>query len=196
MPFTLTFPSRGEQPSPDELTGWLTDHGEPFEADPPRIVLRALPVALMPGPFGIEATVNPGVDTPLTRLVGLMSDLSVRVGGDVHLVGRGSLTRHELWLHLADDQDRKRIAAALARAGDRQDEVARGLWSLLGASGRGEQLRWDLGREAIVAIHELPDDEPTQPEGEALPTEAITPGSGLYLLAWRWLSDAWPRLVE
>ncbi len=196
MAFTLTFPSRGPQPSPDELAEWISEHGEPWEHDGPRLSLRALPLVLTPGPFGLEARVSPGRDTPLTRLVGLVFDLSVRVGGDVHLVGAGTATKHQLWLHLADEQDRARIADALDRAGGRVDEVTRGLWCLLGATGRGEQLRWDTGRRCIVEIPDPDDDEPTLPEAEAVPTVAVAPGAGIYLLAWRWLKDAWPSLVE
>src|SRR5688500_5901340 len=87
--------------------------------------------------------VTPSV--PLERMVDALFDLSNRVGADVNLVGEGPISRPELWVRLADEQDRLRIAAALRRAREHgnADEVHKRLWGIVAALRPGHDDRWD-----------------------------------------------------
>lgn len=205
MAFTVTFPTNEPLPDVDALSDWLTTQGEPFERDgPSTLALRALPVRLIVDDAGIQAPLDLSPDTSLTRLVRLVFDLSVRLGGDVRLAGAGETTRADLWLRLADEQDRLRIVQALERATahGHADEVVRGLWSVLGSLGHGRDLRWDAARRRIVDMLDvggpdgLPVEEAAWHDADASEGDTVAvPVSGdLHILAWRWLGEAWPSL--
>lgn len=173
--------------TPAELERWLIDRGEPCEVDGTRVSLRALPVKiLLEATLSAKATVN--TRTPVSRLVGLLFDLSVHLHADVALDGTG-LSRAGLWLRLADEQDRQRIAAALARAEERgcREEVLQRLWTVIAELRPGHDDRWDVSRERIVELLEV---------GEDVPAEVVPVAEPLHLAAWRWLGDAWPGLAE
>lgn len=205
MAFTVMFRSQAPSPPRSALEAWLTDQGEPFEAAGGELSLRALPIRLVVDE-GVRAHLDPTPTCPLTRLVRVVFDLSVHLGADVRLVGSGPVTRASLWLHLADEQDRQRIAAALEEA-DRnhpQDDVRAAFWSLLGALGDGRDLRWDASRAAIVEMRDVGGDGGLTVEeaswhnadaaiGDTVPIQV---GGAVHILAWRWLSEAWPSLLD
>lgn len=206
MAFTISFRRQSPPPALDEIAAWLTEQGEPFEADGEDVLaLRALPVRLVVDEH-IRAQVDLSPATPLTRLVRVIFDLSVTLGADVKLVGAGALTRPLLWLRFADEQDRQRIAAALTNADDTHahDDVRQGFWQLLGALGNGRDLRWDAAREAVVEMLEVgaPDGIPLEQaawhDADASPGDVVSvPVTGdLHVVAWRWLSEAWPSLLQ
>ncbi len=206
MAFTVSFRRQGPRPAAEALSEWLTEQGEPFEADGDDVlVLRALPVRLVVDEH-IRAHVDLLPATPLTRLVRVLFDLSVHLGADVRLVGSGDITRPGLWLRFADEQDRQRIAAALGEADEthHHDDVRRGFWQLLGALGNGRDLRWDASRGAIVEMLEVGSDDGISvedaswhdAEASAGDTVAVTVAGDLHIVAWRWLSEAWPSLRQ
>lgn len=206
LAFTVTFPTISPGPDAEAVAGWLTEVGEPYERDAAHgIVLRALPIRLdvqPEQPMVAHLEVTPTV--PLERMVNLLFSLSMRAGSDVRLAGAGEVSRAALWLHLAEEQDRLRIAAALARATERGNtEVHRRLWALLGASRPGQDRRWDTERAHVVELREVGSedmdletarwhaDNPVEGELIALPI-----ADGVHTLAWRWLSEAYPGLCE
>lgn len=198
MPFTVTFPTSAPPPRLDEVATWLTEEGEPIELQPDAVLLRAMPVRLLVGALGLECQITVSPDLPLSRAVGLVFLLAQRLGAETHLVGAGDIDRAGLWLRLADEQDRRRIARILEqRAGTRGDEILHGLWQVLRAHGRGRDLRWETRRQCVIHLRpartgpERPDDdEPTAVSHVALPVH-----DGAHLVAWRWLSEAYPSLL-
>ncbi len=207
MPFTLRFPTAGPLPAPDDIASWLTEQGEPFEHDETAgLALRALPLHLHLDPGGIRASVDLAPNTPLPRLIRVLFDLSMRLGADVLLAGVGEVRRPELWLHLSGEQDRLRISVALDQAAAHhvRDEVLTNFWALLSAMGQGRDLRWDFARSAIVQIREVrvPNEERAadseEPDTDTDPMESVSlPVEGqLHVLAWRWLSEAYPSLTS
>lgn len=202
MTFHFLFPTATFEPSPADLDTWLTSQGEPCEEDGAARLLRALPVELRPDPVGLRGCVTLTPDTPLPRLVGLLFELALWLGTDVHLAGAGLSTRGQTWMQLADEQDRLRLGRAIDRAGARVDDVLHGLWSLLQALGRGRDLRWDprtrrITELAELAVATLPDeDDPTLTEATDPETVLAFPlHGGVHILAWRWLADAFPSLT-
>jgi len=204
--FTISFRRQTPPPALDEIAAWLTDQGEPFEADGEDVlVLRALPTRLVVDEH-IRAQVDLSPATPLTRLVRVLFDLSVHLGADVRLVGAGGVTRPMMWLRFADEQDRQRIAAALSNADDTHahDDVRKGFWQLLGALGNGRDLRWDATREAIVEMLEVGASDGIAVEAaawhdaEASPgdTVAVPVAGDMHIVSWRWMSEAWPSLLQ
>ena len=208
MAFTLRFPTHGPVPGIEDISEWLHDQGEAFEpAGLDTLSLLALPVRVH---FDAEGAVRAHMEisetVPLTRLVGLLFELSVRLRADVHLVGSGRDTRQGLWIHLADEQDRRRLQNALNVAIEQGDgeRVQQDLWAIVHALGHGDALAWDPRRHTIVRMTEV-----GAPEGIALEDakwhkeDAVVgdlvgvPAQGpVHILAWRWLSEAWPRLVS
>lgn len=187
MSLAVTLHTTGPLPTVDALERWLTEQGEPYTRDGDRLRLRALPVELEPtAEFALAARLSVTVQTPLVRTVDLLFDLSVVAGSDVSL-GHATLTRAELWLHLAEEQDRQYIAQALAQASERGtlDEVMRRLWAILSALRPGRDVRWSAEQVSIVEVSD--DGEQTRP---------VPPGAHLHLLVRRWLTEAYPSLLE
>ena len=209
MAWTVTFPTAGPCPEPDEVQGWLTEQGEPFERDGPNsIQLRALPLRLVvvPKEHGFQAHIDVTLTAPLVRLVDLIFSLSVLAGADVRLAGSGEATRSSLWLRLADEQDRLRVARAveLAQEQGKKDEVVRGLWSVLDAVAPGRDVRWDAARARVVELKEVDQPGGISLEDAAFLVEDPKPGDVVtipleghpHVVAWRWLSEAFPGLVD
>jgi len=203
MSFLFTFPraTRDDDDAPEDLEAWLTGQGEPFEPDDVAgLRLRALPVVLTSDVEGLRAEVDPSPQVPLPRLIGLLFDLALWLGTDMHL-GQLPIDRAVAWLRLADEQDRNRIAQAISRAGPRTDEVLTGLWRVLRALGRNHDLRWDPTALAIVEVRIWSDGEEIT---AAEATEETDPGAlitfrvhdGLHIFAWRWLAETWPALTN
>lgn len=206
MAFTVTFPTTAPQPDLDQLASWLTEQGEPFTQDgPDTLALKALPLTLVHGD-PVRAQVDLGPTASLSRLVRVLFDLSVRLGADVRLAGVGEVNRPELWLRFADEQDRLRIADALhkAAAHNTRDEVLSAFWSILGSVGGGRDLRWDAQRERIVEMMEVGGDDGISVEHAAWHQEGAQVGDtvgvpvvgDVHILAWRWLSEAYPSLTD
>lgn len=203
MTFTLTFPTSGQLPATADIASWVTGQGEPFEYEGTEtICLRALPLRVHVAQAGLQASVNVEVNTPLTRLVRVVFELSMHVGADVHLVGSGRVRRQALWLRMADEQDRLRIASALDRAAAHhvRDDVLTDLWAMLSSVGGGRDLRWDFQRSVIVECKELPvqkqDDDASFDSDTITGTTITLPiQDPLHVLAWRWLAEAYPSLA-
>jgi hypothetical protein len=207
MAFTLTFPTNAPLPAAEDVAAWLTEQGEPFDLEgPTTLALRALPVRLLLGADSLQGWLEVTSTAPLVRLVDLLFALSVLAGADVHLAGSGQMTRPRLWLRLADEQDRQRIAEAMARAdehGNRED-VGQRLWAVLSAIWPGRDLRWDASRSHIVELVEVAEpggisveEASWLVEGAAAGDVVARPiGDYLHIIAWRWLSEAYPGLAE
>lgn len=187
MSLVVALHTTGPLPSVDALERWLTEQGEPFIREDDRLCLRALPVQLEPThESALCARLDVTGDTPLVRTVDLLFDLSVVAGSDVSVDGE-TLTRAQLWLRLADEQDRLMIARALAQATERGtlDEVMRRLWAILAALRPGRDVRWSAELGAVV---ELSDD------GES--SRRTSHDAHLHMLVRRWLAEAYPSLLE
>lgn len=209
MAFTLTFPSGSAVPSPDEVAEWLTSRGEPFEqTGPTDVVLKALPVRLLVDPEddSLVAHLEVTPEAPLSRLVNLLFGLSIAARADVRLAGHGDVTRADLWLHLADEQDRLRIAKAIGRAAEHgnREKILTSLWTILSSASPGRDVRWDISREHVVEILEvdvpggIPLEEAQWHDAEIQAGDTLpVPVEGhLHILAWRWLSAAYPALAD
>jgi hypothetical protein len=205
MAFTITFPTSGPAPTMDAISSWLVADGEPFEDEGPGTVsLRALPVRLVLRKGALQAWIEVTPDAPLSRVVDLLFSLSMEAGSDVRLVGTGEVTRPQLWVRLADEQDRMRINRALdeAEVHGNHAEVLQRLWAVLTEVGKGRDLRWDPTAGRVVEFVEVgvPGGLPTE-EAHWLSEDPHTgdlvarPVEGaLHLLLWRWLSEAYPGL--
>ena len=208
MAFTITFVGSGTVPARSDLETWLTEQGEPFEADTPTTLqLRALPMRLVAAPDqSLMAQFDVTETAPLTRMVDVLFEISVRAGADVRVAGAGEISRQALWIRLADEQDRLRIAAALLRAnehGNREDVVQR-LWAVVAALRPDRDWRWDVQRERVVELRDVggPDGIPVEEarwhrddlrtgDVVAVPVEGF-----VHTLVWRWLSEAYPGIAE
>lgn len=206
MPFTFRFPSTGSPPQLAQLADWLTEHGEPFEESPTGLALTAIPLRIDTDHTGHPVIhLHVTTDLPLSRLVGLLFELSMHLGADVELPGVGTVSRSQLWMLVADEQDRLRIAEALTRAEEqgKRDEVVRGLWAVLGCLRSSRDIRWDANKKIAVEMREVGDGISVH---DAAP-HALNPSPGdlvavpvanegeLHILAWRWLSEAYPSLT-
>lgn len=209
MAFTVTLHTAGPIPPADSLAEWLTQQGEPFEIEGPHhLGLRALPVrlAIEEEEGSIRAQINITPSLPLMRLVDLLFDLSVVAGADVRLAGTGEVNRPALWMRLADDQDRQRIAKALALAAEHgnQEDVIRRLWSVLSVLHPKHDVRWSIERACIVEMKEvganggisIEEANWHAPDAQLGDLVAIRLPGYLHSLAWRWLSEAYPGLSE
>ena len=203
MGFSFTFPQTragDEDDEPTSLTEWLTGQGEPFEVEDGVLRLRALPVRLTEGSDGLKLAVDLRARVPLARLIGLLYELALWLGTDVHLGGR-PVDRGTAWIRLADEQDRLRIADAIDHAGPRTDEVLAGLWQVLRACGRKRDLRWDPRARAIVEVGMHPE---VIEDATTMATDDTDPGAliawpvhdGVHILAWRWLAETWPAFSD
>lgn len=187
-----------------DLHRWLTERGEPFEVEGDTLALRALPVRLdLRAEASVLAHVALTARTPLARLVGLIYDLSSHLHADVIVDGRAD-SRGATWLRLADEQDRLRIVAALARAEERgnREEVLLRMWPVIAEIRPGHDDRWDAAGERIVEVLEVGEDitledatveNPGVAEGDAVRLPVHLPA---HVVAWRWLADAYPGLAE
>ncbi len=207
MAFTVTFPTSGPVCSAEELASWLTDRGEPFAQEgPSTLAMRAMPIRFVAAPdqSALQAHLEVTSTVPLTRMVDVLFEVSMRAGADVSLAGAGLVTRSALWMQLADEQDRLRIAESLSRAVEHgnADEVHKRLWAVLATLRTGHDDRWDATQERIVELVEV---------GESIPLDAArwhtddpnigdvigVPVQGwLHSLVWRWLSEAYPGIAE
>jgi hypothetical protein len=192
------------RPGVVDLARWLTERGEPHEVGSGHVALRGVPAGLVVSPnHPIQAELSIGPRTLLSRLVGLLFDLSVWLGTDVRL-GDRDVTRAGLWLRLADEQDRLRLVAALARGDERgnREEVLQRLWAVIAELRPGHDDRWDVARERIVELVEVGEEmsveaarlhDPQANAGDAVP---VPVDAALHIAAWRWMVDAWPGLAE
>ena len=209
MAFSLTFPSSDPVPHTQDLATWLTEQGEAFEREGPHTLrLKAVPVRVVTDPqaASMQAQLEMTVDAPLSRIVDLFFNLSMRAGADVRLAGEGAVSRPQLWLSLAEDQSRHRLARSLERSMERSNahEIHTRLWAVVGALRPGRDARWDAKRETIVEVLEV-----GAPEGISLEEaswHAESPQVGdmvgvpvkghLHMVAWAWLQEAFPGLVH
>lgn len=192
MTLPLKLRTAASVPGIDALAAWLNEQGEPFEVDPPSTFeLRAIPVQLTRTEDGATAHITLTPSANLTRLLRLVFDLSDYLGADVHHAG-SPIGRSQLWLTLAEDQDRLRIGAALDRAAaqNQRDDVLNGLWTLLSTLGLGRDLRWDATQTRVVEVIE-------DPNGSADTDLTQAPDDPtLHIIAWRWLAETWPSLAD
>ncbi len=207
MAFTVTFPASGPPCTASMLADWLTERGEPFvEEGDDTLVLRALPVRFVASSANASLVAHLDVTSSaaLTRLVDVLFDVSVRAGADVRLAGTGEVTRAALWIRLADEQDRLRIAESLLRAREHgsADEVHKRLWAVLATLRTGHDDRWDAQTQRIVELVEVGKhvsveqaawhvEEPLEGQEISIPVQSY-----LHTLVWRWLSEAYPGIAE
>ena len=145
---------------------------------------------------------------PLSRVVDLLFGMSVEAGADVRLAGEGEITRSGLWMRLADEQDRIRIAEALNRAQDHgnAEEVMTRLWAIVAALRPNRDDRWEAATGRIVEMKEVGAEdgidldsarwhveEPQLGDVVAVP---VHNSHHIHTLAWRWLNEAYPGLAE
>jgi hypothetical protein len=209
MAFTVVFPTNGEALSPEEVANWLTERGEPFDQDTPKtLALRALPVRLVIGENDyIHAHIEVTSGVPLSRMLEMLYALSCLARADVRLLGVGEVSRSQLWLRLADEQDRLRINGAVDRASEsgQREELLHQLWPVIAAIREGSDDRWDVRRGRIVELKEVGTedgigideaawhiDNPVEGATVGLPVE----GTSIHTLAWRWLTDTYPGIAE
>lgn len=207
MAFTVTFPSTSPPPPVDELGEWLTDWGEPYSPDgEDSLALRALPIRFVASPANasLKAQLDITARTSVTRMVDVLFEVSVQAQADVVLAGVGAVNRPALWMHLSDEQDRVRIAEALARAREHgsHDEVHKRLWSVIAVQRPGHDDRWDAQQERIVELVEVGsgitlEQAAWHAESPAVGDVIPVPVHGsLHVLVWRWLSEAYPGIAE
>ena len=211
MAFTVRFPTSGPCPPPQAVANWLTAHGEPFEAEgDDTLTLRALPVRFVAASDAETMLAHLEVNStvPLTRVVDLLFGISVEAGADVRLTGEGEITRSALWMRLADEQDRIRIAETLRRAQDHGngDEVLTRLWAVVAGLRPRRDDRWDATSARIVEMREVGveggislEDAQWHAENPEIGDVVAVPvhnSHHIHTLAWRWLSEAYPGLAE
>ncbi len=207
MAFTVTFPSTSPPTPVGTLGEWLTDRGEPFLPDGEDcLALRALPIRFVasPGNATLKAQLEVQARSPVTRMVDVLFEVSVNAHADVVLAGVGEVSRSTLWMHLADEQDRVRLAEALMRAREhgQHDEIHKRLWSVIAVQRPGHDDRWDAQQERIVELVEVGAGitleqaawhAETPAEGDVIP---VPVHGALHILTWRWLSEAYPGIAE
>lgn len=206
MPFLVTFPTSGPTPTVEQVAAWLTERGEPHVCDGEVVRLRALPMEFVAGDDleALRCQLDVTSNAPLTRMCDVVFAVSVEAGADVQLVGRGAVGRAPLWMQLADEQDRLRIAESLERAAEssHRDEILRRLWGVLAAARPGHDDRWDVASARVVEFVEVGDgitvdeaawyaDAPQVGDEVAVPVRGL-----LHCLVWRWLSEAYPGIAE
>lgn len=206
MPFLVTFPTSGPSPTVEQVASWLTERGEPHACDGEVVRLRAVPMEFVAGvdQENLRCQITVTSTAPLTRMVDVVFALSVEAGADVELVGRGAMGRATLWMQLADEQDRLRIAESLERAAEssHRDEILRQLWGVLAAARPGHDDRWDVLQARVVEVVEVGerisvDDAAWYADAPEVGDEVAVPVQGLlHCLVWRWLSEAYPGIAE
>lgn len=201
MSFRVQFPTATPPTALRDLVAWLTEVAEPAAEDGDGVVLRALPARFTLQPFTVELTVHEW--TPVVRLVDVLFEVASRAGADLHLDGK-VVNRSGLWLVLAEEQDRLRIAVALRRARERgnADEVHRRLWAVLASVRPGHDNRWDATLERVVELLDVGEQVSVE-DARALEADVVTgdvvqqPVEGpIHILVWRWLSEAYPGVCE
>ena len=206
MAFTVTFPTSGPPTPVSTLSEWLTERGEPFVAEgEDTLALRAVPVRFVASQqnTSLQAQLEVVPNLALTRLVDTVFEISKRAGADVNLAGHGPQTRAQLWMRLADEQDRLRIALALrqSREHGNADEVHKRLWRTIACLRPGRDDRWDVTGERVVELVEVGDavsveearwHAPDPKEGDTIAVPVV---GHVHCLVWRWLSEAYPGLT-
>ncbi len=211
MAFTITFPTSG--PCPDQLlvARWLTDRGEPFDNEGPgTVALRAMPVRFVVSKDqnALQAHLEVTATVPLTRLVDMLFGVSVEAGADVRLAGAGEVTKGALWMVLADEQDRVRIAETLDRAKElgNTDEIMKRMWAVVSALRPNSDDRWDMQRSRIVQLREVGEAggisleearwHAEDPQVGDVLAVAVDGAMHMHSLTWRWLAEAYPGIAE
>lgn len=207
MAFTLTFPTAATLPTAADVADWLRQRGEPVEIlQAGAVQLRALALRFEVEPDVVRAHLDVTPELPLNRVVDLLFDVSIFLGADVRLTGVGEVSRGKLWLALADDQDRARIAKALERAESlgRLEEVGKKLWQIVSAVRPGCDDRWDQEHGRIVELKEVGATDGISLADAAWHVDDPEPGDvipvpvegSVHTLAWRWLAESYPGLAE
>ncbi len=205
MSFELRFKTVAEGMDLDALTAWLLERGEPAVPIEQSLGLKALPVVFEHRGSALCAVLDITGACPLTRLVDMLFDLSMEVGADIELSGRGDVSRSRLWLVLADEQDRVRLADALERSREHSNcmEVLRRLLSVVNSLRPGRDDRWDAARSCIVEFVEvgaeglsLSEARRHQADAEVGDEVGVPVEGHLHTLAWRWFSASYPGLAE
>ncbi len=201
MPFRVLFRTTTPPAQLRDLVAWLTEAAEPSAEDGGGVSLRALPARFGLQPFAVDVEVHEW--TPLVRLVDVLFEVASRAGADLDLGGK-VVNRSDLWLLLAEEQDRRRIATALKRAKERgnSDEVYRRLWAVLASIRPGHDNRWDATLERVVELLDVGEQVSVE-QARAFEEDAVTgdvvqqPVEGpIHILLWRWLSEAYPGVCE
>lgn len=209
MAYTVSFPTSGEHPPIEKIATWLTENGEPFTQEGPEtLALRAVPMTLVfREGMSLRAHVEIRPSVKLDRMVELLYDLALVNGADVCLADTGKVTRGELWLRLADEQDRKRIVGALKRADamGRLANVSRAMWGVLVATVPGRDVRWDTTRACVVELLEVGPEggisveeaawHAEHPQAGDVVARPLT-GAHAHLVLWRWLQESHPSLAN
>ena len=211
MAFTITFPTSGPCPDRTLVSGWLSDRGEPFEAEGTgTIALRAMAVRFVVSPDqdALQAHLEVTAAVPLSRMVDMLFGISVEAGADVRLAGSGEITKAALWMVLADEQDRIRIAETLERAKDHGniDAIMKRMWAVVSALRPHCDDRWDAQRQRIVRLREIGGTDGLSIEeaqwhaedpqvGDVVPVP-VDRAIHIHSLTWRWLSEAYPSIAQ
>jgi hypothetical protein len=201
VPFRVTFRTTTPPAQPRDLVAWLTQVAEPSAEDGEGVVLRALPARFVLQPFAADLELQEW--TPVGRLVDVLFEVSAQAGADLDLGGK-VVNRSDLWLVLAEEQDRLRVAAALrrARAHGNADEVHRRLWAVLASLRPGHDCRWDATLERVVELLDVGEQVSVErarelvtgaEQGDVVQQPVEGP---VHLLLWRWLSEAYPGVCE
>ena len=193
------------------MSGWLTDRGEAFELEgPSTVALRAMPVRFVVSPDqeALQAHLEITATVPLSRMVDMLFGLSVDAGADVRLAGFGEITKAALWMVLADEQDRIRIAETLERAKEHGDinQLMKRMWAVVSALRPNCDDRWDAQRRRIVRLREIGGGEGLSIEeaqwhaedpqaGDVVPVP-VEGSDHIHSLTWRWLSEAYPSIAQ
>lgn len=186
--YTLSFPSGAGGCTMQQVENCLRERGESYApGNDGELALRSLPLSLRIAPdtgvLNAQAEVTSAV--PLARMIDVLFDLSVQVGGDVVLDNAGAVRRADLWVLWSDEQDRVRLGAALQRASEHSnsDEVHRRMWAILSALNENGDVRWDAKNMRVVRV------------GDVVPGRSAVAGN-IHSLLWRWLSETYPGIAE
>jgi hypothetical protein len=184
---SLTLTAVGTTPDIATLDRWLTEQGEVSTPTDTGVRIRGVPVEITAGGSALRVEIAVEPYAPMSRISRLVFELSVLLGGDVLLDGLTELTQPQLWWHLAEEQDRRRLSAAIEAASqhEHRQEMLNGLWAHVAAVCPGADVRWRHDRLLEVQV------DPMNPEREF---EVPVP-VGTHVLAFRWLAAAWPSLL-
>ncbi len=209
MATTVSFPTNGEQLPIEAVSSWLTESGEPFvQESSEALALRAVPITLVwRQDAALRAHLDLNASAKVDRMVKVLYDLALLLGADVHLAEAGKVTRGQLWLRLADDQDRLRIAEALQRADamGRLGNISRAMWGVLEAAEPGRDVRWDTTRQSVVELLEVGAEGGISLEEAAWHAEDPSMGDIIarpikgghcHLVLWRWLNESNPSIAN
>lgn len=185
---SLTLTAAARPPGVEALADWLIEQGEVCTVTDGGITVRGVPVVITPGGSALHVRIAVDGQAPMSRISRLVFALSVLAGGDVLLDGLTELSQPQLWWHLAEEQDRFRLAAAIDAGAQHEHgrEMLLALWSHVAAICPGADVRWR--RDRLVEIQVDPAD--TEREFE------VPVPVGTHVLAYRWLAAAWPSLLR